>query len=153
MSSTIFRLMSDGAVDLKIRVLVIRGAVGMKVVGLKEVVVAGLVITAEAIVLMSNAVRVIMIVGHLDVLVFRAVLRCTVVRQCGNFSCGAWLGLLVTGTDFFRAGRCTNGCSNEEGERWWDGCCCCSDFLGKNVFDFFVGLLQPCDIVVWALQD
>ena len=153
MSSGICRLMSNDAVDLKIRVLVICRAVGLKVIGLKEVVV-GLVITctAEAVVLMSNAVRVIMSAGHLDVLVFRTVLGCS-VRQCRNFSCGAWLGLLATGTDFFRAERYTNGCSNEEGERWRDGCCCCSDFLGGSVFEFFSFLLQPCDIVVWAFQD
>ena len=80
--------MSNGAVDLRIRVLVICRAVGLKVVSLKEVV--GLVITAaEAVVLMSNAVRVIMIAVHFDVLVLRVVHRCSVVRQCGVFFSGA----------------------------------------------------------------
>ena len=89
MSSGICRLMSNDAVDLKIRVLVIGGAVDLKVVGL--------VITAEAVDLMSNpgwAGSSRRVAGRLDVLVFRAVLRCSVVRQYRIFF---WLGLAVVG--------------------------------------------------------
>ena len=76
MGTGICRLMSNDVIGLKIRVLVIFRAVGLKVVGL--------VITAEAVVLMSYTVWVIMtITGHLDILVFRGVLGCSVpvVRQ------------------------------------------------------------------------
>ena len=95
MSSGICRLMSNDAVDLKIRVLVIGGAVGLKVVGL--------VITAEAAAAagsMSNAVSVNVIAGHfLDILVFRGVLSCSVAFRYRNgvFFSGVWLGLLLAG--------------------------------------------------------
>ena len=82
--------MSNGAVDLKIRILVICRAVGLKVVGL--------VITAGAVGLMGNrtgrAGSGRRVAGRLDVLVFRPVLRCSVVRNCEIFS-GIWLGFLV----------------------------------------------------------
>ena len=95
MSTGICRLVSNEAVVLKIRVLVNCRAVGLKVIGL--------VITAKAVVLISNTVRGIMIACYLDVLVFRGVLGCSVVRHYREFFSGVvdWLGLAVGG-DFLR---------------------------------------------------
>ena len=100
MSSCICLLISNGAVDLKIRVLVICRAVDLKVVGLE-------IITAKAVGLMNNAGTGTCIssragsgrqlAGRLDILVIRGVLGCSVVLQYWIFFCGVWLGLAVVG--------------------------------------------------------
>ena len=63
------------------------------------------ILMAEAIVLVSNtgtswAGSGRWLAGRMDVLVFRAVLRSSVVRQYRNYFFRVWLGLAVAGWQF-----------------------------------------------------
>ena len=93
MSSYIIGLLRNGAVGLKVSVLVIRGAAVLKMFAL-------VLVSTEAVGLMSNTVGVVMAAGRcLGVLVFRRVLGCSAVRQYRVFlsDAGIWFGLAVHG--------------------------------------------------------
>ncbi len=150
MSSGSSYLKSNGAVDMKIRVMVISRAVGVKVVSL--------VIRAEAVGVMNNtgtgtnswAGSGRQLAGRLDILVFRGVLGCSVVLQYWIFFCGVWRGLAVVG-DLRLVGRkyFSARCSRAE---FRDGCdgVCSMNFLFNLGFYFVVVVkfLQVCSGMV-----
>ena len=61
----------------------------------------------------TNICTVMMIAGHLDVLVFRSVLGCS-VACCGGIFFGVGLGLMVSGTRLLRSDRGIDECPCEK---------------------------------------